>query len=136
MSRRHTPLSIVTAIAITAVFPGCATQPPEILSEGPSMRDIYYAHMNGTDDSGSADRPERLIPVQDRPLDRSDQGLTGYTRDASNEINNLFPRLPNPTLCMFVDPHLTDEGVGIPGYTTCFPMYETVEYALPGEVWR
>ena len=44
----------------------------------------------------------------------------------------MFPRLPNPTLVMYIFPHLAgDAGAPVPGYTTAFPMYEQVEYALP-----
>ena len=32
-----------------------------------------------------------------------------YTRTAANEIRNLFPRLPNPDLVMYVYPHLAIE---------------------------
>ena len=36
---------------------------------------------------------------------------------------------------MYVFPHLAGETrAPVPGYTTAFPMYEQVEYALPGEV--
>ena len=32
-------------------------------------------------------------------------------------------------------PHLaTEERVPVPGYTTAVPLYERVEYALPGEL--
>ena len=70
-----------------------------------------------------------------RPLASGAAPLEGYTRDAYNEIETTFPRLPNPTLVMYVFPHLaTEERVPVPGYATTFPMYERVEYALPGEV--
>ena len=61
--------------------------------------------------------------------------LQGYTRDAFNEIDVLFPRLPNPTLVMYVFPHLAGETqcVPVPGYATAFPMYEQVEYACPAK---
>ena len=46
-----------------------------------------------------------------------------------------FPRLPNPSLVMYVFPHLAGaERTPVPGYATTFPLYERVEYALPGEV--
>ncbi len=36
---------------------------------------------------------------------------------------------------MYVFPHLAGpESVPVPGYATRFPLYERVEYALPGEV--
>ena len=70
-----------------------------------------------------------------RPILTGEAALQGYTREAFNEIDVLFPRLPNPTLVMYVFPHLAGEArAPVPGYTTAFPMYEQVEYALPGEV--
>jgi conjugative transfer region lipoprotein (TIGR03751 family) len=56
-------------------------------------------------------------------------------REAATEIESVFPRLPNPTLVMYVFPHLSgDERTPVPGYVTTFPFYEKLEYALPGEV--
>ena len=45
-----------------------------------------------------------------------------------------FQRLPNPDLVMYVFPHLARGRYPVPGYYTAFPLYETVEYALPGEL--
>ena len=59
----------------------------------------------------------------------------GFVREAANEIDTVFPRLPNPTLVMYIFPHLSgSERTPVLGYVTTFPFYETVEYALPGEV--
>jgi len=60
--------------------------------------------------------------------------LHGYSRDMHNELSLHFPRLPNPTIIMYIFPHLSFEGTPVPGYTTTFPMYETTHYALPGEI--
>jgi conjugative transfer region lipoprotein (TIGR03751 family) len=61
--------------------------------------------------------------------------LAGYSREAFNELDVRFPRLPNPSLVMYVFPHLAGpERTPVPGYATTFPMYERIEYALPGEV--
>jgi conjugative transfer region lipoprotein (TIGR03751 family) len=67
---------------------------------------------------------------------RSGEGdLAGYSREAFNELDVTFPRLPNPSLVMYVFPHLAGpERTPVPGYATTFPMYERIEYALPGEV--
>ena len=70
------------------------------------------------------------IPVR---LPDGDGGLHGYTRDAANELNIRFPRLPNPTLVMYVFPHLSAEGTPVPGYSTVFQLYDRAHYALPGE---
>ena len=39
---------------------------------------------------------------------------------------------------MYVYPHLAQGRYPVPGYFTAFPMYERVEYLLPGEAtaWR
>lgn len=52
------------------------------------------------------------------------------TRSASDEIEQLFPTLPNPTLVMYVYPHIVDH-MPVPGYSTAFPLYERVEFAEP-----
>jgi conjugative transfer region lipoprotein (TIGR03751 family) len=57
-----------------------------------------------------------------------------YTRTAANEIYRQFHRLPNPDLAMYVFPHLAgSDPAPIPGYTTVFPLYQRVRYAMPGE---
>lgn len=96
------------------------------------MKAIYEGHVHEM----NADNPEALRgELGDRPIVSGEAALHGYTRDAFNEIDVLFPRLPNPTLVMYIFPHLAgDAGAPVPGYTTAFPMYEQVEYALPGEV--
>ena len=58
----------------------------------------------------------------------------GYTRTAANELELLFPRLPNPDIFIYVPAHLATElRIPVPGYTTAVPLYDRVEYALPGE---
>ncbi|EIP3949446.1 TIGR03751 family conjugal transfer lipoprotein [Salmonella enterica] len=71
-----------------------------------------------------------------RPLD--DATLTTQQQQATRSDENadkaLFRRLPNPDLEMYIFPHLAgSEGVPVPGYTTLFPFYNQVQYALPGE---
>ncbi|EBC1277540.1 TIGR03751 family conjugal transfer lipoprotein [Salmonella enterica] len=71
-----------------------------------------------------------------RPLD--DATLTSQQQQATRSDENadkaLFRRLPNPDLEMYIFPHQAgNEGVPVPGYTTVFPFYNRVQYALPGE---
>lgn len=57
-----------------------------------------------------------------------------YIRTSANEIKVLFPRLENPDIGIFIFPHLaTANNVPVPGYSTVIPLYESVQYALPGE---
>jgi conjugative transfer region lipoprotein (TIGR03751 family) len=52
----------------------------------------------------------------------------------ANEIQRQFRRLPNPDLVMYVFPHLAgSDPVPVPGYSTVFPLYQRVQYAMPGE---
>lgn len=60
--------------------------------------------------------------------------LENYTRTEANELRGIFPRLPNPDLCMYVFPHLSLENATVPGYSSCFSMYDKNHYALPGEM--
>ena len=130
----NTPSTRTIALSlISLVLAGCASTKETVLpQEGPSMKTIYEEHvveMNARDPQ--VIRGELGV----RPILTRDAALQGYTRDAFNEIDVLFPRLPNPTLVMYVFPHLAGETQApVPGYATAFPMYEQVEYALPGEV--
>lgn len=105
---------------------GCATNAPlqELSKEGPSTAELMRqsAMQSNTHSSN-----KYLRPVYDT-------NYSDYTRNANNELNHLFPRLSNPTLVMYIYPHISSSGVPVPGYSTAFSMYEkAVEYALPGE---
>ena len=120
-------------VSISLVVGGCASTKEAVLpQDGPSMKAIYDAHL---EEMAARDPQAFRGELGSRPLVSEPALLEGYTRDAYNEIETTFPRLPNPTLVMYVFPHLaTEERVPVPGYATTFPMYERVEYALPGEV--
>jgi len=123
----------VTIAWISLALDGCASTKESVLpQDGPSMKAIYDAHFEGM----GADDPYVLRrELGTRPLGDDDVDLAGYSRTAHTELETIFPRLPNPTLVMYVFPHLAgSERVPVPGYATTFTLYERVEYALPGEV--
>ncbi|MCP5417433.1 MAG: TIGR03751 family conjugal transfer lipoprotein [Chromatiaceae bacterium] len=124
---------VTVLISISLLVGGCASTKEAVLpQDGPSMQAIYDAHL---EEMAARDPQALRAELGTRPLKSGDTSLEGYTRDAHNEIETIFSRLPNPTLVMYVFPHLaTDERVPVPGYATTFPMYVRVEYALPGEV--
>jgi len=104
---------------------GCASNAPlkELSKEGPSTAQL----MRQLSTQSNAQSLQNIRPVYDA-------NFGAYTRNSHNELEHLFPRLPNPTLVMYVYPHISTSGVPVPGYSTAFPMYEqAVEYALPGE---
>jgi conjugative transfer region lipoprotein (TIGR03751 family) len=124
---------IVTIAWISLALGGCASTKESVLpQDGPSMKAIYDTHFEGM----GADDPYVLRrELGTRPLGDDDVDLAGYSRSAHTELETIFPRLPNPTLVMYVFPHLAgSERVPVPGYATTFTLYERVEYALPGEV--
>lgn len=96
---------------------------------GPTMREVYDDHFKRSKASLPAVRAD--FPAEEAGV--SDGNLEGYSREANNEIEALFPRLPNPTLVMYVFPHLSASGRAVPGYATSFQLYDKPPYALPGE---
>ena len=128
------PLTRIAALGlISLVLAGCASTKDGVLpQDGPSMKAIYESHV---EDMNARDPQIVRGELGSRPIATGAAALRGYTREAFNEIDVLFPRLPNPTLMMYVFPHLAGPTrAPVPGYTTAFPMYDQVEYALPGEV--
>ena len=100
------------------------------------MQEIYEEHFGALRNHSIEGARGALRDGSDARLVKpAELDLAGYTRTAYTEIDALFPRLPNPSLVMYVFPHLAgSESVPVPGYATTFPLYERVEYALPGEV--
>ena len=73
-------------------------------------------------------------PLTDADVQAASVEQMRYTRTARNEVYRQFQRLPNPDLVMYVYPHLAGtDPVPVPGYTTVFPLYQRVQYAMPGE---
>lgn len=120
-------IAIVVMPLINAV--GCSSAHEKIPEPDQSMRDVYDAQMLGPQQSGVV--PDRLAGQRSVPY-TSDVDLSLYTRDARNEVEQLFPRLPNPDLLMYVKPHFAGN-LPVPGYTTVFKMYEVDHMAMPGE---
>ncbi len=137
--------TLSTILLATAVITGCSTSQDELLPNGDcKMIDIYRGGCKASSDNGES--PQTQGNLQEarnalqfvRPIHSVEADINEmkqYTRTAANEAKNLFPRLPNPDLTIYVFPHLssTAEPVPIPGYTTVIPFYGRVQYAQPGE---
>ena len=149
-----------TLALLAAALAGCASNAPSsVLAEGPRMIDIFRGtaarpasapRMESARDGALAPGTEARcrwwlftwpceVEAAGAEATDGDAGPDAqtYTRAAANELELLFPRLPNPDIYIHVAPHLaTGERVPVPGYTTAVPLYERVEYALPGELER
>jgi conjugative transfer region lipoprotein (TIGR03751 family) len=123
----HSAIKILFMIWISAVLSACANPKKQIVSEdAKTMQQVYeekFGAMQVIDNS-------HLRPVLDGVTD-----LRGYTRDAEVELKALFSIVPNPTLVMFIYPHVTAAGREVPGYSSRLKMYKRDHYALPGETW-
>lgn len=130
MPRAWTPTAAPVLIS-ALLLAGCTTTKDAVLpQDGPPMKQLYEDHFQRIGKQRLDETRERLK----RGPGGGEASLDGYVRDAHNEIRGLFPEVPNPTLVMFVFPHLAGpKKVPVPGYATSFPMYEGVKYALPGE---
>lgn len=131
----------VVALLAVMVLGGCATSKDELLPHGDhTMLDVWNQETGGSAGSGRTSRQlldarqglRRLLTERD--VQAAPATNATYTRTAANEIHRQFHRLPNPDLVMYVFPHVAGtDPVPVPGYTTVFPLYQRVQYAMPGE---
>lgn len=131
----------LTVLAFAAALAGCSTSKEKLMPHnGQTMQDIWNAETGGSAQGGQAAR--QLLDARQslrRPLTEADVATApsvnaSYTRTAQNEIYSQFHRLPNPDLVMYVFPHLAgSDPAPVPGYSTVFPLYQRIQYAMPGE---
>ena len=123
----------ILILSFVAVLSGCISPGKNLIpEEGPSMDEIYRDNMAGSHTEQLSLIREEVAPLS--PFALPAINYSDYTRTAENEINHQFPRLPNPDLQMYVYPHLAAaDNAPVPGYSTVFPLYNRVHYALPGE---
>lgn len=134
-------LLLCSTMMLVLALSGCATNKEALLPHGnETMLEVWQA---GTVGINTLSRPAMQLMdarmVLRRPLIESEcqtsiTNAMSYTRTAQNEIDSQFHRLPNPDLVMYVFPHLSGtDPVPVPGYSTVFPFYQRVQYAMPGE---
>jgi conjugative transfer region lipoprotein (TIGR03751 family) len=128
--RCHFPLLALPLCLL--VLTGCSAMGDKesiLPQEGVSMKEVYDAHFKHS----SLKHQTSRVDIGLHSAGAGYANLAGFTREADSQIQSLFPKLQNPSLVMYVFPHLTATGQPVPGYATPFTMYEKTEYALPGE---
>jgi conjugative transfer region lipoprotein (TIGR03751 family) len=147
------PIAATLSISLVLALQGCASTKEDIFPKDMRpMSEVYDRHfaklrMRGIEGARVQLHGERRPPrsetsgatspaaqVPPAAHGQAHPELAGYTREAHDEIEARFPVLPNPQLVLYVYPHLGEDGAPVPGYATAFPLYERIEYALPGEV--
>lgn len=123
----HPGIKTALLISISLAAASCAGPKKRVVSEdAPTMQQVY-------EEKFGAEKPAGDTHAE-RPVSEGAVDLRGYTRDAAVELDALFPVVPNPTLVMFIYPHVTDAGREVPGYSSRLKMYRKRHYALPGEM--
>ncbi|CCG85983.1 TIGR03751 family conjugal transfer lipoprotein [Erwinia piriflorinigrans] len=126
--RRHNLLAVMVLL-----LAGCSTSKDEMLPPGDSsMLELWNNGASSTHATAES-RTTLRRPVADSERTLAQQTRDSYSRSQQNEIQQTFPRLPNPDMVMYVFPHLAGGNMPVPGYSTVFPFYGQVQYALPGE---
>jgi len=112
----HKIIRRLALILISTVFiSGCASSKNRLFGENmPSMKSIHDNKFQQVD----------AVPL---PNPERDVKMTEPTTDSE------FQWLPNPTLTMYVFPHLSGAGHPVPGYSTFFKLYTQDHIAAPGE---
>lgn len=109
---------------------GCSSSIEKVTNpNAPTMEQVFNEY-SGTEDEKKIIERKRVL-LQRPALDNETRlPMNPYAQ----QLEHLYPRLPNPDLFMYVRPHAVGStGAPIPAYITRFSMYERQPYALPGE---
>ncbi|AIR87686.1 TIGR03751 family conjugal transfer lipoprotein [Pantoea rwandensis] len=130
-AKYHRMLPLIFLLPL--LLAGCSTSKDEMLPPGDSsMLELWNDGASASHATGES-RTTLRRPVTDSERTIAQQIRESYSRTQENEIQQTFPRLPNPDMVMYVFPHLAEGNTPVPGYSTVFPFYSQVQYALPGE---
>ncbi|AHG20645.1 conjugal transfer protein [Chania multitudinisentens RB-25] len=129
MKQRVLPL-----LCLAMMLTGCSTTKDELLPPGDSTMLELWQNKGASTRAATEARTtlRRGLTDDDRAVRQAIE--ESYTRTAENEIQQVFPRLPNPDMVIYIYPHMAGNAPApVPGYSSVFPFYSQVQYALPGE---
>ncbi|EBV0599372.1 TIGR03751 family conjugal transfer lipoprotein [Salmonella enterica] len=110
-------------VVVPLALSGCSTSKEEMLPPGDStMLELWNDGASATHATNES-RTTLRRPVTDSEREINQQVSNSYSRTQENEIQQTFPRLPNPDMVMYVFPHLAGGNTPVPGYSTVFPFY-------------
>ena len=119
-------MTLPTAFKIQIVFftvlvSGCGSNPKDVIFDknNPTMESILQGNAKGS------------LTFTDKAHGR-DESLAHNGSVHANQ--NVFRELDNPTLFLYIEPHVTKGGTYLPGMTVPYKQYNKVEFALPGEL--
>ena len=119
-------MSRLIVLLIVFLSAGCSTSRSTFVSEETkTMKDIYNEKFNKAEGLSKAD--------VSRPIRDAGDDLNPLVKREVKNLRSEFRYLPNPTLTMYIYPHLTDAGTPVPGYATFFTFYERDHIGLASE---
>lgn len=115
-------LIVMSLISLT----GCASHRlghKALPQDGPTIDEIYR---------GATVMPSKIPALPEAEVIFASP--QDYIRTEAKVLDNDFKLVYNPTITMYVYPHLTSGGQApVPGYITKFQLYGQDNWALPGE---
>ncbi|PHM46590.1 TIGR03751 family conjugal transfer lipoprotein [Xenorhabdus miraniensis] len=125
-------ITLSMALCLAGLLAGCSTSKEALLPAGEqTVLAMWQGNQAGQSTTQARQTLRRALTPAERR--RAWEEPNHYSRSAEQEISQQFPRLPNPDMVMYVYPHLVVGKTPVPGYSTVFPFYQQVQYALPGE---
>ncbi len=122
-------VSLLGVVVVVVTMSACLSSRNKLPKNLKSKKEIYDEHFKGS----NAGKRYRQRGFRTYHEEDSNVGFS-FVRHSKNETRSLFKRLPNPDLVLYIFPHVKGrEQTPVPGYTTIFPMYTEVHYAMPGE---
>ncbi|CDM91162.1 TIGR03751 family conjugal transfer lipoprotein [Xenorhabdus bovienii] len=130
-------VKIIVLFLASAFLTGCVTSKEDLMPAGEyNMMEIWQGKTGERVFSRHVTQQARNALSRSLTDKEQTQQLSlseSYSRTQETEISQQFPRLPNPDMVMYVFPHLSLGNLPVPGYSTVFPFYHQVQYAMPGE---
>ena len=129
-NKPHMILALSSLLTLTLTLTACASSKitsAAIPEGGLTVSQIYQQSI------GEPMQPWSVKRALIKPVN-----YEGYTRNAANEVQNLFKPLDNPQIPIYVFPHVAligDEQLIKPGYTTAFFLYKQNQFALASETY-
>ncbi len=125
-----TRLMRFSAFGVCLFALGCTSHINKVIPQNLKTMDQIYDEKATS--GGAAAMRLRQAEIQARPI--AAENYSTPLPPNIQQIQHLYPALPNPELFMYVRPHVVgDSGAAIPAYFTRFTMYERTQYSMPGE---
>ena len=139
MMKIQAPLALILISVLSLQVVGCTSMSSVMPKQGPTMEQVYDGMKQSQDGAFLRKRESMSVGSEINMQNiRSEVPKASLTQTALPEnvlARNTwqsFQKIPNPTLHLYVYPHLAgSDELLVPGYTTEFNAYVRDHYALP-----